>query len=468
MNMSVPTVIVALAVGSIALGFGECDVVAQEPLELSLNDALRIAEGSNPTYRRATNDALLNDTEMRTTWMERLLPTARLDLFTNFVGNLQRQARDEFGNPVANPTAEWVYFSQSTQNLNLSWNFQGPSLLHAYRRQSLLNQGRDLALGRALTDVQVRVRLLFMDALEQLELMESEAELLEARRIDLDVVERLFSIAVRTRVDVLNAELAVEQQALALQQQRAGYETALLELQTVLGAEDGRPLRLAETELPIFDPSGFDAEALVDRALDVNPALLESSLAVETAGHELTEQRNAWWPEVAFGIDVYRRAQANAGSALFDPGFDQDLESQFFARLSLPFLNNYFGDRERAERASIALRNERETDREARLEVGKTVRSAVLSLDNQWESLRLAERSREIAEEALRLAREEYRLGTRDFEDLRAAFDNEADTRRQVITARHAFVEALLRLEEAVGSSVRPPGSASSQAALGR
>ena len=56
---------------------------------------------------------------------------------------------------------------------------------------------------------------------------------------------------------------------------------------------------------------------------------------------------------------------------------------------------------------------------------------------------------------------EEYRLGTRSFEELRSAFQQEADTRRQVITARHAFVDALLTLEEAVGASVR------GQAALG-
>ena len=59
---------------------------------------------------------------------------------------------------------------------------------------------------------------------------------------------------------------------------------------------------------------------------------------------------------------------------------------------------------------------------------------------------RMAERAREIAQEALRLAREEYRISTRTFEDLRTSFDSEATTRRQVITARHSFVDALLPL----------------------
>ncbi len=447
---------VAAASTVLAVAAGPLGAQDQPTLRLTLSEALRIAEGSNPTVRRAANDALLNGTEMRTTWLERLLPTASLDLYTNFWGNLQRQARDNFGNPIANPAAEWTYFSQTTQRLNLSWNVQGPSLFQAYRRQALVNRGRDLAQAAALTEVQVRVQLLYMDALEQRELMDSEAELLEARRIDREVAERLFSLALRTRVDVLNAELAVEQQALALQQQEAAYRTALLELRAALGLDDERELDLASEQLPLFDPAGLDADRLVALALRGNPELRRSSLAVETAGHGLSEQRSAWWPRLAVGVDVYRRAQAGEGGALFDPAFDQDLESQFFLQLSMPILGGFFGAREASQQAMIELRNEREADREARLETERAVRGAVLALDNQWASLRFAERSREIAEEALRLAREEYRLGTLGFEELRASFDAEAETRRQVITSRHAFVEALLRLEEAVGGPVRP------------
>ncbi|MGD8321205.1 MAG: TolC family protein, partial [Gemmatimonadota bacterium] len=62
--------------------------------------------------------------------------------------------------------------------------------------------------------------------------------------------------------------------------------------------------------------------------------------------------------------------------------------------------------------------------------------------------------------EALRLAREEYRIGTRTFEDLQQAITSEADTRRQVIEARYSFVDALLNLEEAVGTEVTPPAPA--------
>jgi outer membrane protein len=416
-----------------------------------------MAEGGNPSYRQANNATSLNGVEMRTTWLDQILPSANLRLFeTGFSGNLQRTARDNFGNPIADPDAEWNYFSGTTQSLSLSWSIAGQSLFQAHRRQSLTNQSRELDRIRALTDLQVRVQRLYMDALEQRDLTRAEQELLEARQIDLDVVERLFSLALRTRIDVLNAELAVEQQVLNQRQQQASLDIAVLALRTTLGTDDLGPIGLADEPLPIFDPVVLDADRLVERALAVNPSLQRSRVAIQTADLERAAQTNLWWPQVQAGVDVFRRTQAAQGEALFDFRPEQGLESSFFVQLSIPIFNGFFRNRAEAERATIELDNQREADRETRLATEESIRGSVLELSNQWESVRLAQRSLEIAEEALRLAREEYRLGTRSFEDLRDSFELEADVRRQVITARHRFVDALLDLESAVGTSVRP------------
>jgi outer membrane protein len=463
-------VLALLAAGWGAFGAaGELSAQAPDTLRLSLATALEIAEGNNPTYRQANNSALLNGVEMRTTWLDQILPRADLTLFnTAYTGNLSRIARDNFGNPIQNPGAEWVYFSSTTQSLDLSWNLQGLSLFQAHKKQALVNEDRDLSAVRALTGLQLQVQRLYMKALEQRELLRAEEELVEARRIDLDVAQRLFSLALRTRVDVLNAELAIEQQALALRQQRAAYEKALLSLRTQLGRDDVETIVLADEPLPIFDPSGLRAAALVSSALEVNPELRQSRVAVRSARLGLSEQKNAWWPQLAMGISVSRQAQTPQSKSLFDVTFNEDLDSRFYLQLSVPMFNGFFRNREATERASVDLDNRREAERDTRLRIEETVRSQLLELGNQWESLRLADRSLEIAGEALRLAREEYRLGTRSFEDLRSSFEKEAETRRQVISARHGFVDALLSLEEAVGVRVRASGAGSSLGAGGR
>ena len=433
----------------------------REPLRLSLDQALEFASGSNPALRRATNSSLINGAEMRSTWAEQLLPRAELTLFnTQFTGNLRRQALDNFGNPIANPSADWNYFSATTHNLGLSWRFQGASLFQAHDRQRLTNEGRDVTLLRARTDLEIQVQRLFIDAVEQKALMEAENELVAARQIDLDVVERLFSLALRTRVDILNAELALEQQALTLQQQNVTYQRALLALRTAMGLTEDRPLEIGNEELPLFDPAGFDASSLISRALGVNPMILQSDVYMRSAQLALSERKTAWWPEIRLGVNVYRQAYLPEGEALFDTSIGKDLESQFYLGFSIPVLNGVFQQNTEQQRAAIELRNQQEQDRETRLQLEEAIRGSVLELENQWRSAQLSQRSNEIAREALALAREEYRLGARSFEELRAVFQQEADTRRQVITARHAFVDALLTLEEAVGASVREiPGS---------
>jgi outer membrane protein TolC len=152
---------------------------------------------------------------------------------------------------------------------------------------------------------------------------------------------------------------------------------------------------------------------------------------------------------------VSRRAQTPRSQALFDFSFDEPLDHRFFIGLQVPMFQNYFQNRRTIAQRSVALANETEAEREARLQVEETVRGALLELRNQWETLRVSERAAQIAEQALELAREEYRLGTRTFEALRQSIDEEAVTRRQVIQARYVFVDALLDLEEAVGTRVR-------------
>jgi outer membrane protein TolC len=426
-------------------------------LRLSLDDALQMARATNPAYRQAANQSSLNTVESQTTWFAQVLPQATLNLFdTNFSGNVRRRATDNFGNPIENPSADWVYFSQTSQSLQLNWRIQGTSLFQSLDRQRLLNQSRTLGASRALTELDVAVERAYWNALEQEELQRAEEELLEAREVDLRVAERLFGLAMRTRVDVLRSELAIEQQRLTLGRQTAATEQAHLALRTLLGDEELPAFDLVEMPIPSFDPSSLSVEALVDRANGENLELRQARVQVESAGVELRDSNNQrWWPTLLANYTVARRAQTPQGEALFDFTPDEPLDHWFSIGLEIPAFTNFFQNRQTSARASVALDNATEAEREARLRIEETVRGALLELESQWEALVVAERAGEIAVEALELAREEYRLGTRTFEALRQSIDEEAATRRQLIQSRYAFADALLDLEAAVGARIR-------------
>lgn len=429
-----------------------------DTLVLSLDDALAIAQGANPAVLRAENDLGLNGPETRSTWFGQVLPNVNLNLLsTGYRGNLQRQAFDNLQRPIENPDATWIYTSNTQQGLGLNWNIQGLSFFNARNRQAQANAQRELALLGAQAALGTDVHRQYWDALEQQELLEVELALADARQRDLEAADRLYSLARATRVDVLQAELALEQQRSTIQQQRSAYEQALLTLRTTLGDTELPPIRPQSESIPVFDPTSLDEAALVSRALGDNPQVRTQEAGVEGARIGVAEATDWKWPSISVNYNWYQYRQTQEAEALFDLGYDPDrVQSSFSVQVGLPFFNNYFQNKSQEAQARVALDNQQESLKETRLQTEQEVRSQLITLRNQRETLRLAERSFDIAEEALRLAREEYRIGSRTFEQLQDAVEQETTARRQVITSRYGFVDALIALESAVGGPVRP------------
>lgn len=428
---------------------------------LSLADALEIARRWNPRYRQAEAAVDLNSVEKRATWADQVLPRVDINLLrTGYGGSLTRRAFDNFGRPIEDPTADWVYNSSTSQGISLNWSIQGTSLFDARARQNLTNQGRVLTLASTEWTLEAEVRRRFFDALEQRELLGVEESIRESREVDLESARRLFEIAQRSRVDVLTAELQVERQELNVQEQSRRYEQALLGLRTYLGDPDLEDFRPVTSEVMVFDPTALDEAVLVELALRANPSLLEAESAVDGARLGIREARRSWFPILNLAFDYGRLAQTREADAFMDLGPDpNEMQSSFSVFLSLPAFNSFFQNRADQARAGVELDTREEDLRERRMEVERQVRTELINLDNAWRTLGLASRSLEIAGEAVRLAREEYRLGTRTFEQLQETVTQEADARRQVIQARFAFMDALLALEEAVGTRVGPGGA---------
>jgi outer membrane protein TolC len=431
-----------------------------DTLDLSLDEAYRIAGLHNPAYRRSLNDVSLNAAQTRTTWLTQVLPRLSIDVLnTGYSGRLTPQAFDFFGNPIDNPQSNYVFSSSTSQGVSLTWNIQGASLFQSLERQRLTNADRALAGDGALWGLRSNVRRQFFAASREAELLRLERDLLEERRVDHDLAERLFELAAITRVDLLNAELEIEQQALNIQSQDGQYQRSLLTLRTTLGEVGLPPIRLAGEPQPVFDPAGLDAESLVRTAMNRNLDIRQARAAVTSASHAVSESKSSWWPNLSARFDVGRFTQTRGRDALFDLKSDDDLQSQLSLQLSIPFFNNYFQNSYDIQEAEVQVDNRTEDLRNARLSAEEQVRGNLMTLNNQYETYRLAQRSHDIAQEARRLAREEYRLGTRTFTELRDIIDEERNAARQVIEARYGFVDALVSLEEAVGTPVDPQPS---------
>ena len=449
--------VVALGLMTALPPTGVAQVAQSDTLDMSLDEAYRFAGLHNPAYQRTLNDMSLNAASSRTNLLTRVLPRLSLDLLnTGYDGSLTKQGVDEFGRPVNNPETSYVFSSNTRQMASLNWSIQGASLFNSLKRQRLTNDDRRLAEDKGLWDLRSNVRRQFFSAAREAELLRLERDLLAERRVDHDLVSRLFELAQRTRVDLLNAELEIEQQGLQIQTQDGQYQRSLLMLRTTLGDLGLPPIRLTDDPPPVFDPSGLVAESLVRTAMERNIGVQQSRASVTSAAHSVAESKTNWWPNLNASFSYGRYTQIRGRSALFDLKADDDIQSRMSLQLSFPFFSNYFQNSYDIQEARVQVDNSNEELRNARLSAEEQVRGNLMTLNSQYETYRLARRSQEIADEALRLAREEYRMGTRTFTELRDSIDQERNAARQVIEARYGFVDALVSLEEAVGTPVGP------------
>jgi len=431
---------------------------AQQPdtLVLTLAQGLEIARRNNPAYQRAVSALELNGPESRAALVSGILPSVRLDLLnTGYTGNLTRRATDNFGNPIANPNSEYVYFSNTNQGLSLDWMLRGPSPWYELREMRLANEGRVLGEETAGERLRLDVQRAFYDALEQEELLAAERAIAGATRMDFEAAQRLFELAFRTRVEVLNAELQIEQQQLTVRRQQGARDQARLALRTLLGQADLPPVRPAPTDVPLFDPAELDEPALIRRAVAASAPVREADVQLRVAEEGVRQSRTSYWPQLSASFRVGRFDQAPRTGSLFSlGGFEDQLYSSFGVNVSFPLFTNFLQNRVAMARAEVQRDGQEDALRAARLEAERLTRSGLVALGNAWDGLRIAERSLAIATEALELAREEYRLGTRTFEQLQQSVASEATVRRQVIQARYGFADALIDLEAAAGGPV--------------
>ena len=450
-TMSRPGALSRVVAGCLlAVVLAAASLEAQEPRVLSLGDALELASRNNPVLRQAINELELTPAGMRAAWGA-FLPSLSLSLGTNVNLNRRLQAEDFFGNPIANPNAEWVTASSSSQSVSAQFDlFEGGGRFHQRGAERARGVARERRVEAEMTATWARVAESFYQTIRHSDLLELELAILEGKRLDLESTRRLFELAVGTQVDVLGAELEVQQQERAVRQAANEHAKAVLALRAETGATEGDDFTTRGTLPEPFDPAALDEAGLIGRALEESPVILRNRAEMDVGRASLSAVRSARLPTVSLSTFFFQDAYGPDYSAAFKPFSHDSRYASARLSLSIPVFTGFSAERNIAE-AEVQLANAEESVRQARMEIERDVRSRIIDLRGAWDSYRLAERSSEIAEERLRLAREGYRLTTIGFSDLQLAIEGAANERRAAINARYDFAASRILLEQVVG-----------------
>lgn len=439
-----------LAGGLLAALLTAGPLTAQEPRVLTLEEALELARLNNPVLRQAVNELELTPAGMRAAWGA-FLPSLSLNLGTNLNLNRRLQAEDFFGNPVANPDIQWVTRSSSSQSVSASVNlFEGGARFHQRGTERARGVVRERRVEAELTATYARVATSFYETIRQSDFLELELAILDGKRLDLESTGRLFELATGTRVDVLAAELEVQLQERMVRVAENEHAKALLGLRAEIGGPDAGEFMTRGSAPEPFDPAALDETSLISRALEQSPRIRQDRAEVDVGRASLSAVRSARWPTIRLSTSFNQGAYGQEYAAAFQPFSSDSRSAGAQLNLSIPVFTGFSAERNIAD-AQIQLANAQERVRQSRMEVERDVRSRLIDLRGAYESYRLAARTSEIAEERLRLTREEYRLAARNFSDLQRAIEDATNERRATITAQYEFLTARIALEQAIG-----------------
>ncbi len=451
-----------------AFGFFHFEGTAQEatgdmavqvaPGDLTLDRALELAVGHSPLYRKALNQLEMVGPQGRQAWGG-FLPSLNVSYGTGQRFDRQTTAVDFFGNPIENPTSETIYTSSASQGLSLGLDlFQGGRRFHQLgEARAAAEVSRRRGQGE-LNGVLAQVQRQFLGAQEQRALLTVEQELLAARERDLEVTRRLYDLANKNRADVLGIEVDREQQRSGVRRAEGEYQKARLALQTAIGDPGIREMTIGGPEPETFDPEGLDLDALVAQAVEASPRVLEAGASSRSLRAQLAMSRADRWPTISLNGNLGRGSYGPDQSALFDFS-PSDFGGSVQLSVSIPVFQRFNTSYQIAQ-ASVAHQNALEDQRLMELQVEEEVRARYVDLETAWLTLQDVGRSLDLAQERLRLVREEYRLATATFEDLQGAVRTAAESRRAVVQQRYAFARALVDLYEAAGVVAQQAGFA--------
>lgn len=446
----------ALALAPAALGAQEASSAVQDSaVELTFQGAVQTALENNPAFLRQRNAVESAHYAERSSFGAAFLPSLSASL--GYRGNTFRRktAEDDFGNPIGGTEFVENTTSSASQGVNLgSVNVLNLQSWRGYGAAQAQTDARASSVEFQAAQLRTAVGQAYWRAVQAQQLIEVEERQLESARQQLVAVEELLRVAARQPTDVLGAELQVAQAEQSLQQAIGNARKEQLLLKQTMGVELERTFRLA-TEWPtVFDPNELSVETLVRRAVEQGPRLAQEAANVRAAERQLGVARAARYPTISANGGWGRSTSAQDYDAF--GAFDLPNQSwSFGVSVNLPVFNR-FNTWSQVGQREVDLENAEQTLREARLQVGREVRAALIDLESAYTAVRLAERSAEIARERLRQGEELYRLGSIGYTELQRMFDEAANTERNVVNAYSQFANALLQLEEKVGGAVRP------------
>ena len=491
-----------LALAGVVAALVAAPLAAQQAAaQLTLEDAIALAKGSNPGFRSTQNDQAAANWQVREAYAQ-FLPSVD----ANLTGAWQEAGQQRVGTIVFDDQITDWYFSQYGINLGMTINGNSIFAIPNARANSRATEAR---ISAAEFNLESQVAFQYMTVLRAQEGFAVAERQLERAQQNLEIVRTRVATGASAGTDGTQAEVELGRAEVGLIQAERDLRQARLVLSEQVGVVVDESTVLA-SEFEVFEPD-FDVEQLMGMALDAHPSLVamraQESAAEASARQASTSQylptlrlnaRFSGQAQEALNRQyvmrqVENRAEGRIENCQFGnvlagglnggfPGYPQDctqfnatdadfqaalaqnnafpfdftpVPAQLSATLSIPIFSGFSRERQVSQARNAA--EDAEYDRRAEeLRLRTAVRSTYDNLDSAYRLVQAEGRNLELSEEQLLLQQRRYALGAAGLLELLDAQSALSQAEQGYLSALYDFHYNLIALEASVGQTLRP------------
>jgi len=468
------------------------------PQSLALQEAIDLATQNNPIYRQTENDHAPAAWGVRNAVTSTFLPT-----FTVGGGAYYRGAGSQTF--LSSTFSQGSATLSSSYSLSLDWQLSGRTLSQPGLAKAQLH-----ATDAAITNARMTLRSTIVNQYLAVLQAQENVRIVDAQQKSADEALRLaqarYQVGQTTVLDVRQAEVKKGQADVAVLQAQQAVTVQKLTLFQQMGVaapDDPSVVSLSDT-FPVVEPT-WKLDDLLQEADQHNPDLNALQARETAAKWSERAAKSAWLPTLNFsaGWSGYTQqytdvtyavgqdsAQAQAAydqcnlinNSLLNPGatplscpnatltpaeinsirtqnsvFPFSFTGQPFqasVSVSLPIFTA-FSRPLNVSQAQAQSDDAREAVRARRLQVRTDVSNAYYALQTAYQTIGIQQTNRAAAQEQLRLATEQYRVGSGTFLNLLDAQATDQQAAFDYIRAVYDYHRAIVQLETAVGRPLR-------------
>jgi len=292
-------------------------------------------------------------------------------------------------------------------------------------------------------DIRLAVDEAFYKALIAQSVLQVAQQTVAQRKATSDQVGALTNAKVKSDLDLSFANVQLSQSNLLLIDAENNAQTAMAELNNVLGNETDQQFTLVDETTGAPQPPPQDADAMLQTAFASRPDLAALNAKYTSALEYSKAERDLWMPTVS--------ALAAAGGA---PVRADQIQSSWYgvagANISIPIFNGFLYNADEKE-AKLKAQAAQQDVRGLRDVIARDVRSAVLNAQMAFQRIGVTQEELNQANFALDLAQARYKIGLSSIVELTQAQLAQTQAEIDNATARYGYQSALAEVRYEMG-----------------